>query len=93
MTVYICPACGEANREGKYCARCGCYLPRLCEEERQPERIDLSHLPTQVCVKGRPTNLDAMIYEEILRESITARTFFMYQAAMDDWDDHLRAGG
>ena len=92
MTVYICPACGRENREGKYCSVCGCYLPRLFAEERQPERIDLSNLPTQVWVRGRPTNLDAMIYEEILKESYTARLAAMYRVAMDDWDDHIRAG-
>ena len=102
MTVLVCPACGkEETRKAKHCAACGCYLPPLLEEERKPQPIERRI----GSVAGRPTNTDAVLIEQLLRESYaaplieqqltesyTARVDAMYRIAMADWDDHLRAG-
>lgn len=90
MTVLVCPACGrEETRKARHCAACGCYLPPLLEEERKPQPIERRI----GSVAGRPTNTDAVLLEQQLTESYTARVDAMYRIAMADWDDHLRAGG
>ena len=104
VTVYVCPACGEQNREGRYCAKCGCYLPPLLAEERSPYWSNLSDLRAEI--RGRPLNTDALldariaacesqVYANLLRNSVISQDEWVnevFRTAMNDWDTHIRAG-